>query len=112
MKLGIGPAIENGFYYDVDLRATDHPVLSSDDFPAIEKKMTELARQDSAFECRDVPKSEALAHYEAKGDEYKLELIEDLTDGEITFYQQGATLPTSAGARTCRRRSRSRPSSS
>ena len=89
VKLGIGPAVENGFYYDVDLRATDHPVLSSDDFPRIEAKMTELARADSTFECRDVPKSEALAHYEAKGDEYKLELIEDLTDGEITFYQQG-----------------------
>jgi threonyl-tRNA synthetase len=89
VKLGIGPAIDNGFYYDVDLRETDHPVLSSDDFPQIEKKMVELARADSRFECRDVPKSEALAHYEAKGDEYKLELIEDLTDGEITFYQQG-----------------------
>ena len=89
VRLGIGPAIENGFYYDVDLSETDHPVLSSDDFPAIEKKMTELARRDSAFERSEVSKAEAVAHFEAKGDPYKLELIEGLEDGEITFYQQG-----------------------
>ena len=89
VKLGIGPAIETGFYYDVDLSETDHPVLSSDDFPAIEKKMTELARRDSRFERRDVPKSEAVAHFEQKGDPYKLELLDGLADGEITFYQQG-----------------------
>ena len=89
VKLGIGPAIDTGFYYDVDLSETDHPVLSSDDFPVIEKKMIELARQNSAFERREVSKAEALAHYEAKGDPYKLELIEGLDDGEITFYTQG-----------------------
>ncbi len=90
VKLGIGPAIENGFYYDVDLSETDHPVLSADDLPQIEKKMIELARADSAFERRDVPKAEAVAHFEAKGDPYKLELLEGLEDGQITFYQQGA----------------------
>ncbi|WP_420455638.1 threonine--tRNA ligase [Rubrivirga sp.] len=89
VKLGIGPAIETGFYYDVDLSETDHPVLSSDDFPAIEKKMTELARADSRFERREVSKAEAVGHFEAKGDPYKLELLEGLDDGEITFYQQG-----------------------
>ena len=90
VRLGIGPAIDNGFYYDVDLSETDHPVLSADDLPAIETKMIELARTDSRFERRDVPKAEAVAHFEAKGDPYKLELLEGLGDGEITFYQQGA----------------------
>lgn len=89
VRLGIGPAIDNGFYYDVDLSETDHPVLSADDLPAIEKKMIELARTDSAFERRDVPKAEAVAHFEAKGDPYKLELLEGLEDGAITFYTQG-----------------------
>ena len=89
IRLGIGPAIDGGFYYDVDLSETDHPVLSSDDFAAIENKMTELARRDSRFERREVPKAEAEAHFERKGDPYKLELLEGLADGEITFYQQG-----------------------
>ena len=90
VRLGIGPAIDNGFYYDVDLSETEHSALSSDDFPAIEKKMVELARQDSRFERSDVPKAEAVAHFEAKGDPYKLELLEGLEDGSITFYTQGA----------------------
>ncbi|GAB5536654.1 MAG: threonine--tRNA ligase [Rubricoccaceae bacterium] len=89
VHLAIGPAIENGFYYDVDLSETDHPVLSSDDFPVIEKKMIELARTASPFERRDVPKAEAIAHFETKGDPYKLELLEGLEDGSITFYTQG-----------------------
>ena len=89
VRLGIGPAIENGFYYDVDLSETDHPTLSSDDFPTIEKKMVELARGDSRFERSEVSKADAVAHFEAKGDPYKLELIEGLEDGQITFYQQG-----------------------
>ncbi len=89
VRLGIGPAIETGFYYDVDLSETEHPVLSSDDFPAIETKMTELARADSRFERSEVSKADAVAHFESKGDPYKLELIEGLEDGEITFYQQG-----------------------
>lgn len=89
VRLGIGPAIENGFYYDVDLSETEKGALSADDLPEIEQKMKELARQDSRFERRDVPKAEALAHFEAKGDPYKLELLQDLEDGQITFYQQG-----------------------
>ena len=89
VRLGIGPAIENGFYYDVDLSETEHATLSSDDFPAIEAKMKELARQDSTFERREVPKAEAVAHFEEKGDPYKLELLEGLEDGQITFYEQG-----------------------
>ncbi len=90
VKLGIGPAIETGFYYDVDLSETDHPVLSSDDFPAIEKKMIELARTDSSFERREVSKTDAIAHFEEKADPYKLELLDGLEDGQITFYQQGS----------------------
>ena len=89
VRLGIGPAIENGFYYDIDLSETEHAALSSDDFPAIEKKMTELARADSRFERREVPKSEAVAYFTDKGDPYKLELLEGLDDGSITFYTQG-----------------------
>lgn len=87
IRLGIGPAIEQGFYYDIDFG--DH-VFSSDDFPKVEKKMLELASQSSAFQRREVPKSEAVAYFEGKGDPYKLELLEGLEDGRITFYTQGA----------------------
>ena len=86
VKLGIGPAIENGFYYDVDLG--DY-VLSSDDFPKIEKKMKELASQKMTFKRQEISKSKAISHFSDKGDEYKLELLKDLKDGEITFYTQG-----------------------
>ncbi len=86
IKFGIGPAIENGFYYDVD--TGDH-VISSDDFKKIEDKMLELARTKSDYLRQEISKSEAIEYFKNKGDEYKLELLEDLTDGEITFYQQG-----------------------
>jgi len=87
VKLAIGPAIENGFYYDVDLG--EGRTISSDDFPAIEKKMLELAKNKSKFERRDVPKAEAIAYFTEKQDPYKLELLENLEDGNITFYTQG-----------------------
>ena len=86
IKLGIGPAIENGFYYDVD--AGDQ-VISSDDFKKIEDKMLELARTKSDFVRKEVSKADAIAFFTEKGDEYKLELLEGLEDGEITFYEQG-----------------------
>src|SRR5690606_11722668 len=86
VKFGIGPAIEGGFYYDVDLGDRK---LSAEDLPAIEEKMKELARQDTRFERRAVPKAEALAYFREKRDEYKLELLDDLEDGTITFYRQG-----------------------
>jgi threonyl-tRNA synthetase len=86
VKLGIGPAIETGFYYDVDLG--DHK-LSSDELPSIEEKMLELARNKSTFERRAVSKQEALEFFLDKGDEYKVELLQDLADGQITFYTQG-----------------------
>jgi threonyl-tRNA synthetase len=86
IRLGIGPPIENGFYYDIDFG--DHEI-SAHDFPRIEEKMKELARQKNSYERREVSKAEAKAYYEDKGDPYKLELIDELDDGTITFYQQG-----------------------
>ena len=87
IKLGIGPNIENGFYYDVD--TGDGPAISLDDFPKIEAKMLELARQKNDYVRSDVSKAEAIQYFTEKGDEYKLELINDLEDGTITFYKQG-----------------------
>jgi len=87
VKLAIGPAIENGFYYDVDLG--EGRSISSEDFPAIEKKMLELAKNKSKYERREVPKAEAIAYFTEKADPYKLELLENLEDGNITFYTQG-----------------------
>jgi threonyl-tRNA synthetase len=86
VKFGIGPPIENGFYYDVDLG--DKP-FGEDDLAAIEAKMKELAKQENTFTRRDVTKAEALDYFTKKGDDYKLELISELTDGTITFYEQG-----------------------
>ncbi len=86
IKFGIGPAIEQGFYYDVDPGET---VIVEKDLVKIEQKMLELARQKSAFERIDVTKAEALEHFKQKGDEYKVELIEELEDGTITYYKQG-----------------------
>ena len=86
VKFGIGPAIDSGFYYDIDL--SDHK-FSSDDFAKLETKMLELAKQENAYIRKEVSKAEALEYFTQKGDEYKLELIQDLTDGEITFYEQG-----------------------
>lgn len=86
IKLAIGPPIENGFYYDIDFG--EH-TFSDKDFPAVEKKMAELAKQKLTFERTAVSKAEAVQYFTEKGDEYKLELIEGLEDGEITFYTQG-----------------------
>ena len=85
-KFGIGPPIENGFYYDVDLG--DIP-FGDEELAAVEKKMIELAKQNNAFVRREVSKKEAVEYFTSKGDPYKLELIDGLTDGSITFYQQG-----------------------
>lgn len=86
VKFGIGPAIDNGFYYDVDLG--DRP-FGEEDLAAIEAKMKELAKKESIYSRRDVSKAEALDFFTKKGDEYKIELITDLKDGSITFYEQG-----------------------
>lgn len=86
VKFGIGPPIENGFYYDVDLG--DKP-FGEDDLLALESKMKELAKRESTYTRKDVSKKEALDYFTKKNDQYKLELINDLTDGTITFYEQG-----------------------
>ena len=86
VKLGIGPAIDNGFYYDVDLG--DYK-FSSNDFEKVEKKMKELASQASTFERKEISKSKAIEYFKEKSDPYKLELIDGLEDGQITFYTQG-----------------------
>jgi threonyl-tRNA synthetase len=86
VQLGIGPPIENGFYYDVDLG--DRP-FGEEDLLAIENKMKELAKKNSLFVRTDVSKADALDYFTKKGDPYKIELITDLPDGSITFYKQG-----------------------
>ncbi len=86
VKFGIGPHIESGFYYDIDFG--DY-TISSEDLPKIENKMLELAREKQLFSRKEVTKQEALEYFSQKGDEYKLELINDLADGQITFYESG-----------------------
>ena len=86
VKFGIGPAIENGFYYDVDLGGRQ---IAESDLKAIEDKMIELARTKEVFERKEVSKAEALKSFTEKGDEYKCELIGELQDGTITFYTNG-----------------------
>ena len=86
VKFGIGPPIENGFYYDIDLGDKS---LSSDDFSKIEKKIIELAQQKNQYIRKDVTKKDAIKYFTEKGDEYKLDLLEGLEDGKITFYTQG-----------------------
>jgi len=85
-KFGIGPAIETGFYYDVDFGDRE---FSSDDFKQIEDKMIELARAKTEYVRKPVSKADAEAYFTEKGDEYKLDLIKDLPDGSLTFYTQG-----------------------
>ena len=86
VKFGVGPAVETGFYYDVDLGGRQ---ISDADLTAIEDKMKELAKSKETFECRKVSKAEALEYFTEKGDQYKCELINDLEDGTITFYTNG-----------------------
>ncbi|MBR5703533.1 MAG: threonine--tRNA ligase [Bacteroidales bacterium] len=87
VKFGIGPAIENGFYYDVDLAGA---VITDADLPKIEKKMLELAQGKEDFKRIEVSKADAMKHFEEKGDQYKCELISELEDGTITYYTNGA----------------------
>ena len=86
IKFGIGPPIENGYYYDVDFGERE---FSSDELEKIEKKMLDLARQKNEYERIPMPKSEAVDYYREKGDEYKLDLLGGLEEGSITFYKQG-----------------------
>jgi threonyl-tRNA synthetase len=86
VKFGTGPAIENGFYYDVDLNGRP---FGDDDLAAVEAKMKELAKHDSQYVRKEVTKADALKYFTEKGDPYKIEIINGLEDGKITFYQQG-----------------------
>ena len=86
VKFGIGPAIENGFYYDVDFGGKQ---ITESDLKAIEDKMIELARRNEQFVRREVSKAEAMETFTAKGDQYKCELISELADGTISFYTNG-----------------------
>ncbi len=86
VKLGIGPSIETGFYYDVDFG--DHK-LEGEELEKIENKMLELGRLKSDYIRKEISKKEALSYFQQKGDEYKLDLLEGLEDGTITFYEQG-----------------------
>ncbi|GAB3511823.1 threonine--tRNA ligase [Spirosoma knui] len=86
VKFGIGPAIETGFYYDVDLNGQS---FSQEDFKKVEDKMLELARQKQQYVRKPMSKADAVAYFEQKDDPYKLDLLEGLEDGTITFYTQG-----------------------
>lgn len=86
VKFGIGPPVDNGFYYDIDLGGK---TIGAEDLEALEKKMKELAAQKNTYERSEVSKADAIAYFKEKDDEYKLELIDELEDGQITFYKQG-----------------------
>lgn len=86
VKFWVGPPVENGFYYDMDLGDRK---MTEEDLAALEKKMNELAKKNNIYTRKEVPKPEAIQYFTQKGDEYKLDLLSNLADGEITFYTQG-----------------------
>jgi threonyl-tRNA synthetase len=87
VKFWVGPALDKGFYYDMDLGDRK---LTEEDLAVLEKKMQELSKQNNRFVRKEISKADAISYFEEKGDEYKLDLLGNLTDGEITFYSQGA----------------------
>lgn len=86
VKFGIGPSLDQGFYYDVDLRGN---TLQNEDLVKLEKKMLELASRNNEYKRQEISKEDALLYFTEKGDEYKVELINELEDGTITLYSQG-----------------------
>ncbi|MGC4034953.1 MAG: threonine--tRNA ligase [Chitinophagaceae bacterium] len=86
VKFWVGPPVENGFYYDMDLGDRK---ITEEDLAALEKKMNELAKQNNLYIRKEIPKEEAIKYFTQKGDEYKLDLLQNLNDGEISFYSQG-----------------------
>jgi threonyl-tRNA synthetase len=86
VKFWVGPALDKGFYYDMDLGGQH---ISEEDLRTLEVKMNELARKNSAYQRKEISKKDAVNYFFEKGDEYKLDLLQNLTDGEITFYSQG-----------------------
>ena len=86
VKFWVGPPVDNGFYYDMDL---GDKKMNEDDLIALEKKMNELAKKNSEYQRKEMSKADAEKYFTEKGDEYKLDLLSNLKDGEITFYTQG-----------------------
>lgn len=86
VKFWVGPPVENGFYYDMDLGGRQ---ITEEDLRKLEVKMAELSARQSRYIRKEVPKAEAIHYFQGKGDEYKLDLLQNLKDGEITFYTQG-----------------------
>ncbi len=86
VKFWVGPAIDKGFYYDMDLGGRQ---LTEDDLRVLEKKMNELARENNSYVRKEISKADAVHYFQDKGDEYKLDLLQGLQDGDITFYSQG-----------------------
>jgi threonyl-tRNA synthetase len=86
-KFWVGPAIDKGFYYDIDLGENK---MSEDDLAVLEKKMNDYAKQNNPYVRKAMPKDEAVQYFSQKGDEYKLDLLQNLNDGEISFYTQGS----------------------
>jgi threonyl-tRNA synthetase len=86
VKFWVGPPVENGFYYDMDL---GNRKMNEEDLEKLEKKMNELAKQNNSYTRKEISKKEAVKYFSDKGDEYKLDLLQGLNDGEITFYTQG-----------------------
>ncbi len=87
VKFWVGPPIDNGFYYDMDLGGK---TIGEEELAKLEKKMNELAKQNNIFERKEISKADAVKYFEDKGDEYKLDLLQNLEDGNISFYTQGA----------------------
>src|SRR5687768_6474554 len=85
-KFWVGPALDNGFYYDVDLEGAS---INEENLRQLEVKMAELAKKNNVYVRKEISKSDAVQYFEEKGDEYKLDLLQNLADGEITFYTQG-----------------------
>src|SRR6185295_16706119 len=86
VKFWVGPPVENGFYYDMDLGDRK---MNEEDLAKLEKKMNELAKQNNLYTRKEISKKDAVKYFSDKGDEYKLDLLQELNDGEISFYQQG-----------------------
>ncbi len=94
VKFWVGPPVENGFYYDMDLGDRQ---ITEEDLQKLEKKMTELARKNEVYQRKEIGKADAISYFTQKGDEYKLDLLQNLKDGEITFYSQGISPISVAG---------------
>jgi threonyl-tRNA synthetase len=86
VKFWVGPALDKGFYYDMDLGDRK---MTEEDLALLEKKMNELAKQNNPYQRKEISKADAISYFAEKGDEYKLDLLQNLNDGEITFYSQG-----------------------